>query len=524
MNAPDTSGSAPSDQPPEKQEEHHEQPPSYDTTSGDYAGISSVDFGSAEDLRAAKNFAEMIMDTAREGLLILDLCVKAANESFYQTFQVSPEEALGRLVYELGNGQWNLPELHQLLDDLLPENKVFNDHEVEHEFKHIGWRVMLLNARQLNEHQMILLAIEDITERRRLERELRASQERFDLLVGNAKEYAIFTMDAETRITSWNAGAQRILAWEAGEVIGERGELVFTPEDREAGVPEQEVERVMAEGSARDDRWHLRKDGSRFWSNGFMVALREEGRLRGFVKILRDETAKEAVEALQALNETLEERVEERTRQVRELASMLTMAEQERRRISQTLHDDLQQQLYGVQLKLSFAQQHAGASHEGRMREGLAEAEAWIRQSIELTRSLTVDLSPPILKSEGLADTLAWLQSQMKELHGLEVEIKAEKPFRTPEEDMRVLLFQITRELLFNVANTPARSGPRSSSATSATTSRSSWRTGERGSTWKRSRHGQPRRWASACSAYVSSWASLGGECGSSRRRERARV
>jgi PAS domain S-box-containing protein len=124
------------------------------------------------ELEAQKEFAEKTVDAVREPLLILnwDLRVKLANQSFYDTFQVSPDETEGRLVYELGNGQWDIPRLRNLLEDILPENNAFDDYEVEHEFPHIGRRIMMLNGRRIDHVQVILLAIEDVTERRTQER------------------------------------------------------------------------------------------------------------------------------------------------------------------------------------------------------------------------------------------------------------------------------------------------------------------------------------------------------------------
>ena len=98
-------------------------------------------------------------------MLSRDLCVRSANAPFFETFQVAPEETAGRLVYELGNGQWNIPELRGLLENVLPDNKVFNDFRVEHEFAGIGRKTMLLNARRLDHLELIVLAIEDITDR-----------------------------------------------------------------------------------------------------------------------------------------------------------------------------------------------------------------------------------------------------------------------------------------------------------------------------------------------------------------------
>ena len=111
------------------------------------------------------HFTKTFSDTAREPFLILnsDLVVVGANASFYKNFQVTKEETENKLVYDLGNGQWNIPELKNLLEKILPDKRVFNDFEVSHDFPNIGLRTMLLNARKLDTTQQILLAIEDIT-------------------------------------------------------------------------------------------------------------------------------------------------------------------------------------------------------------------------------------------------------------------------------------------------------------------------------------------------------------------------
>lgn len=128
------------------------------------------------ELEGRAEFAEKLIDSIREGLLILhwDLRVHSANQSFYERFRVRPEETEGRLIYELGNGQWDIPELRILLEKILPEESSFNDYEVEHEFEGIGRRIMLLNGRRLDHLNLIILAIRDITERREHERRQRA--------------------------------------------------------------------------------------------------------------------------------------------------------------------------------------------------------------------------------------------------------------------------------------------------------------------------------------------------------------
>lgn len=117
-------------------------------------------------------YIKTIVEVVREPILVLDknFSVMAANESFYKIFQVEPEETENRLVYELGNGQWNIPALRKLLEDILPKNTFFKGFEVSHEFPFIGSKVMILNARQIHTKEnpnfpsIILLAIEDITD------------------------------------------------------------------------------------------------------------------------------------------------------------------------------------------------------------------------------------------------------------------------------------------------------------------------------------------------------------------------
>ena len=136
----------------------------------------------AEALQKARLYAESIVDTVREPLLVLDgdMRVRSANQSFYSTFEASPEGTIGQLLYDLGNHQWDIPRLRKLLGEILPGKHVLNDFEVEHDFKSIGPRIMLLNARAIQDGgdrpDLILLAIEDITERKQAQQTLRQSE------------------------------------------------------------------------------------------------------------------------------------------------------------------------------------------------------------------------------------------------------------------------------------------------------------------------------------------------------------
>jgi PAS domain S-box-containing protein len=130
-----------------------------------------------------EEYIDSIMQTVREPLLVLDgkRRVISANHPFYQTFQITPGDIEGKVLYDLGNRQWNIPKLRKLLEEILPKSTVFLDFEIDHDFANLGRRIMVLNARRIfhetKRMQMVLLAIEDITERKRAERELKQADE-----------------------------------------------------------------------------------------------------------------------------------------------------------------------------------------------------------------------------------------------------------------------------------------------------------------------------------------------------------
>lgn len=251
--------------------------------------------------------ADSIVDTVREPLLVLsaDLRVRKANRSFYRTFKVTSEETVGQLIYDLGNQQWDIVLLRKLLEEILPENSAFDDFEVEHVFPGIGRKYMLLNARRIshadNSTESILLAIEDITDRREAEEARRDIENRYFSLVQNIKDHSIFMMDAEGHITAWNAEAERIIGYGESEILGQSFSVIFTPEDIHNGLPEMELRLARENGRAEDERWHLRKNGSRFWALGIVTPMYDSNNtITGFSKILRDMTdRKQAQEELQ---------------------------------------------------------------------------------------------------------------------------------------------------------------------------------------------------------------------------------
>jgi two-component system, chemotaxis family, CheB/CheR fusion protein len=118
----------------------------------------------------------------------------------------------------------------------------------------------------------------------------------FDLFLSTTEDYGIILLDPDGRVRRWSKGAERLFGYRGDEVEGTLAHEIFVPPDRQAGVPEVELQTATEQGRAEDERWHLRKDGSRFWASGVMIALRENGRLLGFAKVVRDFTDRRQLE------------------------------------------------------------------------------------------------------------------------------------------------------------------------------------------------------------------------------------
>ena len=179
-----------------------------------------------DEIDEAHEFAENVINTVREPLLSLDqdLRVVTVSRSFYEFFKVKPEETVGQLIYDLGNKQWDIPLLRELLETILPQKTTFDNYEVEHNFAAIGRRVMLLNARQIKrgkgKERIILLAIEDITERKRLEDLLTESEERYRRIFETASDGIVLLEKSEGHIVHANPAAEKMLGYSEEEYVG----------------------------------------------------------------------------------------------------------------------------------------------------------------------------------------------------------------------------------------------------------------------------------------------------------------
>src|SRR5215204_5523532 len=266
-----------------------------------------------------QNYAMNIVDTVREPLLILDatLRVQSANRAFYQTFHVSSEETENRLIYELGNGQWDIPDLRTLLEDVVPKSSVFNDFELDHTFPVIGRRVMLLNARKLqagHHGELLVLAMEDVTARKRAEEAL-IEAGALQSAIFNSANFSSIATDEKGVIQIFNVGAERMLGYTAVEVMD-----TITPAD--ISDPQEVIARAKALSAELGttitpgfealvfkasrgiediyELTYIRQDGSRFPAVVSVTALRDDQcSIIGYLLIGTDNTArKQAEEAL----------------------------------------------------------------------------------------------------------------------------------------------------------------------------------------------------------------------------------
>jgi PAS domain S-box-containing protein len=288
-----------------------------------------------------------------------------------------------------------------------------------------------------------------------LRESVRDSDEIFRLLVESVQDYAIFLLDPNGTIMTWNAGAERIKGYKPSEIIGEHFSRFYSREAKEGGWPQRELEIAASTGRFTDEGWRLRKDGTTFWASVVITALRNpnSGELRGFSKVTRDLTERRALEErTQELNKELRGRMaqlaESRTQlELRNLelqrlsGRLVSFQDEERRRISRELHDDLGQELIALKMTLDTSQ---FASR--------AEAIKLTESVLAKVRNLSYLMHPPLLDESGLLPALHVFIDGLKKRSKLRITIDC-KPDSFPRlsRDVETSIFRVIQEAITNV-------------------------------------------------------------------------
>lgn len=283
----------------------------------------------------------------------------------------------------------------------------------------------------------VILIFVDITARKRMEAMVRAGEERLRRLMESFTDFAIFTTDTEGRVRDWNTGAEVIYGFKADEIVGKSADVVFTPEDRAANIPDKERASARRKMRSADERWQIRKSGERFCSSGVMVPLIDaDDKLIGYAKIVRDMT-----ERLRA-----EEAVAERER----LHRLVQAQEDERHRIARDLHDQLGQRFTALRLKIEDLRQHVKGDRV--MLKAVEQTQALAQQIDNDVSFLAWELRPQALDARGLINALDHFIAEWSRNYRIRASFDAPKRRRKRlHPDIEISYYRITQEALNNV-------------------------------------------------------------------------
>jgi PAS domain S-box-containing protein len=288
------------------------------------------------------------------------------------------------------------------------------------------------------------------------ERALRQSEERFRLLVETVQDYAIFMLDPDGNVSSWNLGAERIKGYKPDEILGRHFSCFYPEEDLRRGKPQWELVIAAKEGRFEDEDWRVRKDGSRFWANVVITALRDySGKLLGFAKVTRDFT--ERIQTQKALEKEVADRRDAQRQlhnsetSLRNLSlHLLRTQDEERRRIGRDLHDSLGQYLAVLKMNLDSVASFVGQK-DARAAQDVAQCIRLTEDSIKEVRTVSYLLYPPMLEEMGLRSAIPWYLDGFSARSGIKTTWDVQAEVGRLPGDSELALFRVLQEGLTNV-------------------------------------------------------------------------
>jgi len=289
------------------------------------------------------------------------------------------------------------------------------------------------------------------------------SEQRFRLFVEAVRDYAIFVLDPQGIITTWNTGAERIKGYKPWEIIGQHFSVFYPEEDLKSRKPWRELEVAAQEGRFEDEGWRLRKDGSKFWASVIITAIRDaDGRLHGFGKVTRDLTEKmlahqELEKALVDLKKEVaerrgaEKRLHNSEESLRKLSlHLLRTQDEERKRIGRDLHDSLGQCLAILKINLDSLQLSLPSSEETALSK-VAQCLQLSEEAIREVRTIAYVLYPPMLEELGLNSAISWYLDGFASRSHIKMSFDIAPDFQRLARPAELVLFRVLQESLTNV-------------------------------------------------------------------------
>jgi PAS domain S-box-containing protein len=279
---------------------------------------------------------------------------------------------------------------------------------------------------------------------------LRQSEERFRHLVEAVRDYAIFMLDPEGRIITWNQGAERIKGYSASEIIGQHFSRFYPEEDLQAEKPRNELEIAVRDGRVEDEGWRVRKDGSKFWATVVITAIRDDaGNLLGFSKVTKDNTERMLV--LKALRDSRRELHDSEDSLRRLSLHLLRTQDEERRRIGRDLHDSLGQTLSVLKMKLDSLAGSIGLSSRDPRNQNIAACANLTEDCIKEVRTIAYLLYPPMLEEMGLKSAVTWYLDGFSKRSGIDTSFEISPNFARLPRHVETAIFRVLQESLTNV-------------------------------------------------------------------------